>query len=93
MAETRNDSAPLGQWQSIETAPLNPPGKANGPWILVFSEYDHVIRQARFVAAGNGGDWVAKDQVERPAMSRRYITHWMPLLPIPIRAKAKGGAA
>jgi hypothetical protein len=77
----------MSQWQDISTAPLNPPGKANGPWVLVFCKFDHGVYQARWVASGDGGEWktLAK-QVDYPRMTQQYITHWMPLPPEPAGA-------
>ena len=70
----------MGEWQPIETAPLNPGGKANGPWLLVFSKYDQGTYQARWVASGENGDWLSKArEVQYPVMTRQYITHWQPL--------------
>lgn len=78
--------AMMPEWQTIETAPLNPVGKANGPWVLIFSKYDHGTYQGRWVASGDSGSWQAKAKEVDPWVMTR-ITHWMPLPPVPTPMK------
>jgi len=74
----------MSQWQPIKTAPLNPAGIANGPWVLIFSKYDNGTYQARWVARGDGGDWTVQGKfVEPHRLQRHHITHWQPLPPPP----------
>lgn len=64
-------------WQPIATAPKNPPGIANGPWILAWSEWDFVTYQVRWVADIDGGNWTyAREALGLP---NGRFTHWMPL--------------
>lgn len=70
----------MADWQPIETAPKNPEGKKDGPWVLIYCKWDHGIRQARWTVIVNGltasMGWKTRDGHEA---ARTSPTHWMPL--------------
>ncbi len=45
------------EWKPIKTAPKNPEGSGVGPWILIWSEWDHGIYQARWECRAEVGRW------------------------------------
>jgi hypothetical protein len=72
------------EWQPIETAPRNPPGIANGPWILAWLEWDYVIYQVRWMAFENGGKWTTARGA--PGLRLDDFAYWMPV-PAPPEVK------
>lgn len=72
-------------WEPIDTAPLNATGEGKGPWILVFSKYDHGIYMARWFITDGVGGWKAKGVgAEDARLHKSHITHWMTLPDLPL---------
>jgi hypothetical protein len=88
--QSSGEGEEMNEWQPIETAPKNPAGQAEGPWILVWYKYDRLIYAARWGFVGRTGVWLSSiaicgDQGGR--LTRQHdITHWMPL-PAPPSAR------
>ena len=68
-------------WQPIETAPLNPYGKAWGPTILVWCTASASPVAAYYDPQGsdndNGPRWVESEQGQEVRIED--VTHWMPI--------------
>jgi hypothetical protein len=68
-------------WQKMETAPLNPYGKAYGPIVLIWCRADDTPVAAYFDPQGsirdNGPRWVCADDGQE--MFIEDATHWMPI--------------
>lgn len=71
------------EWLPIEDAPKNPEGKGVGPWILVFSDWDHGRYQARWEAHGEKSGWRFLGRKPGPWSQSENIRAWMPLPGIP----------
>lgn len=67
------------KWNKIEFAPKNPEGTGFGPWILVFSDWDHGTYQARWEAHGEAAGWRFKGRKPGPWSSIENIKAWMEL--------------
>jgi len=69
----------MSEWQDISTAPKNPEGEGVGPWILIFSEWDHGVYTARWECRAEVRGWKVMGRGAGPWTSPENIRHWMPM--------------
>lgn len=85
-ADLAKEGGPVSEWQPIETAPKNPPGKLYGPFVLVFNQHNHVVYQARWAPVNQFSlGWAMFDGEAVPRGD--MVSHWMPLPTPPEQAQ------